>query len=96
MIDDPEIKAEHGISSSTLKAFWNWCVDTDADNSGEYRARLDNGMSLRDAIPARLRKNIVFYTTGCGWRVRKKPHWKTVFAERFPVHYARFTAKDNS
>jgi hypothetical protein len=29
------------------------------------------------------RRGILFYSTGHGWRVRKKPYWKTVFRERF-------------
>lgn len=31
-----------------------------------------------------MRAGIFYYTSGCGWRVRKNPHWFTVFCERFP------------
>lgn len=36
------------------------------------------------AIPKPLRDGILYYSTGHGWRVRKNPHWFTVFCERFP------------
>jgi hypothetical protein len=93
MIDDPEIVAERGISSAILKGFWDWCCQMDKDNRGSYNARLGayDAPFLKNVIPTALRKGIAYYSKGHGWRVRKKPLWKTVFAERFPVHYARFT-----
>ena len=33
------------------------------------------------------RKDILFFSAGHGWRVRKNPHWKTVYQERFAAWY---------
>lgn len=41
------------------------------------------------------RDGILFYSSGHGWRVRRKPYnWREIFSERFPtfkpeVHYAK-------
>lgn len=53
-------------------------------NSGHYRDSSD--WVLLPAY-AEYRKGIFFFSTGWGWRVRKKPHWKTVYQERFGAWY---------
>lgn len=35
-------------------------------------------------IPVEMRKDILYYSSGHGWRVRKNPHWFTTFCQRFP------------
>lgn len=56
-------------------------------NRGTYRTtRFEWGYVLSPKY-ASYRKGIVFYSKGWGWRVRKKPHWKTVYNERFSQWY---------
>lgn len=35
----------------------------------------------------RYRDGILFYSRGHGWRVRKKPHWKTIYDARVAQWY---------
>lgn len=56
----------------------------ESGNGGSYRSSGDWVL-----LPAykQYRDGILFFSTGWGWRVRKKPHWKTVFQERFGAWY---------
>lgn len=59
-------------------------------NIGVYRATLIRLFGVTPShIPKRARDGIIFYSRGHGWRVRKDPHWKDVFRERFPMTYEK-------
>lgn len=52
----------------------------DRGNRGEY--------GIKSAkIGKQYRDGILFYSRGHGWRVRKSPHWLSIFAARFPEVY---------
>ena len=56
----------------------------DDGNQGCYRSSIpsEHGWALHPKY-IEFRRGILFYSTGHGWRVRKKPYWKQVFRERF-------------
>lgn len=54
-----------------------------ASDESFYSHRELYGLQVK-TIPAALRKGMLYYSSGWGWRVRKNPHWFAVFCERFP------------
>ncbi len=57
-------------------------------NQGHYTSYLPENLRwVMHPKFADYRKGILFYSSGWGWRVRKKPHWKTVYNERFGQWY---------
>lgn len=82
--------ARQGLSEQQLRDFYAYCLYCEADgNRGGYdrRSRV-RGAWILEGKYKHFRDGILFYSRGWGWRLRKKPHWKTVFAERFPNTYA--------
>lgn len=56
--------------------WYHWMVEP------QYRYVLSKNKTLLE-----YRRGILYYTRGWGWRVRKKPHWKEVYKERFSQWY---------
>lgn len=82
--------AEHGLTRTKIEMFYEMCKWMSDSNGGCHRQLVwhKDGYTtvgvVIDRIPQELRKGIVFYSGGHGWRVRKDPHWQVVFRERFP------------
>lgn len=56
-------------------------------NRGIYRSTRVEWMYVLSPKWAEYRKDILYYSKGHGWRVRKKPHWRTVYDQRFKQWY---------
>jgi hypothetical protein len=65
-----------------------WWLEADR-NKGSYTGQMPKGWArvLRKEDKP-LRDGIVYYSSGHGWRVRKIPHWKGIYLERFGVDFA--------
>lgn len=58
-------------------------VYTGGTVSGDY-GKSNHVRNTVDEFPKPMRDGMLYYSAGHGWRVRKNPHWVTVFQERFP------------
>lgn len=76
-------------SEKLARDIYALCEWLDADgNRGRYRSGIPDGLAYVLAPKhADYRKDILFFSSGHGWRVRKMPHWKTVYQERFSAWY---------
>lgn len=64
-----------------ILAYWL----TKSGNRGLYADDCERMYGVNPtAIKGANRTGIIYYSRGWGWRVRKEPHWKYVFYERFP------------
>lgn len=65
-----------------IAVFFRACEQLEASgNRGIYHPSWPNlDKSLRDGI--------VIYLTGSGWHVRKSPHWRGVFWQRFGIAHS--------
>lgn len=58
-------------------------------NHGSYPGNIKRAVGVKPTeIPKSQRDGILFYSRGWGWRLRTHPHWKNVFAKRFPTTFA--------
>ncbi len=82
---------EGGIPTGKILEVWNTCCRLERQgNTGEYALR-GHGREIMDlkrckanAAMIELRKAIMFYSRGWGWRLRKNPHWETTLKTMFP------------
>jgi len=77
----------HYPTKDEVKQFAWLCIYIENMGNGKGMYRIfgmhDNLHWLSKAWSKPLRDGIIFYSTGWGWRLRKKPAWHVVFAERF-------------
>jgi hypothetical protein len=77
------------LSLKQIQRFYELCEYIDSrGNAGEYpmdRHEPDSLWLVTGPAFKELRDGIIFYSTGHGWRVRKSPHWKETFNQRFDV-----------
>lgn len=88
---DGTLTMEGGIPVSAILRVWETCCRLERNgNTGEYALRL-HGREIMDlkrckanADMIALRKTIMFYSRGWGWRLRKNPHWQETLKTKFP------------
>ena len=65
-----------------------WQIAThleESNNRGAYSRSIKQTFGIDPTdIPKEQRDGILYYSRGHGWRVRKNPHWREVFAQRYP------------
>lgn len=84
--------ANYSLSEREIRNFYALCEAFEAEgNSGHYTDYNRTGGFIYEGKYVRFRTGILFFSTGWGWRLRKKPHWREVFAQRFPNTYALIT-----
>lgn len=83
---DPAVQ---GLSEQQIRDFYAFCLYCEQDGNRGYASGFNTqpGRFILDTEYRAFREGIFFYSTGWAYRLRKKPHWRTVFAARFPNTY---------
>lgn len=76
------------ITKELAEELYDLCAYIDRmGNGGAYAHGKHSPKSIQHYRHKHLRDGILYYSTGHGWRVRKHPHWQSVFSERYGTLY---------
>jgi HAD superfamily hydrolase (TIGR01662 family) len=82
------------LTPAQIHTFWALCESLEVlGNKGEY-STISRRWEITEPKYKSLRDGILFYSRGHGWRVRKKPHWREVFTDRFGMSWYKLIIFD--